>query len=628
MNSKSNFMSRTLTAFIVIISFAVQFPALSIERSSAQANIDVDVTVSPSEYEGPCPGTIRFTARIKSDGPAQVAYTWLRSDGATAPTESIFFSAAGERVVSTTWTLGDAAVLPRFEGWQQLRVLAPADVLSNQARFTLKCGAGKSNNGSENQQPSKGATDREKVAELGSKIFGALGGKKRNNNQPPQTPDPQPQPPDCSHLPGGCRNTTPPPPSAQFRITVNGFRCDRRTNDKFLDEDGAKDEVFLRTEAALYDLSTHRGQPPHLSPTIGDSNTRPARIRAGRATSIGGGNGGFENGDGFPSSSTPWIRTGTPSDSRPPMLAWEGTLTQGADALALIPSIWEDDENIRIQGDSWIRALAGTWLDIDNDMRAAIRSRGGMNPSDGMLNRIARQFDVVRIPNAGNNDLDRPIGMEYRGGEYGYVPKVFVLTYDAADRASRDNSAGLGEGIIPVRFRDSGDLVGDYTIFLHVERISEASCAMDLGSMFNGSATMTTTNMWATGPFTAAIPLEVSLTNCRATLGITRFDPISPPPFPVPGGSNRATLSLAGGGVGPINTSNGRIDIPVLLRITNTNAAGGTSLIDVTLSTANPGGSRLTSGSATLTGSGVFRGGFLDGATGSFVVTGTFTPAP
>lgn len=95
----------------------------------------VSATVSPTSYTGSCPKIFTFDASITASAAGVVTYTWLRSDGATAPVESITFTAAGTKTVSTTWELSPAS----FNGWEQLKVLTPNLITSNQASFTLKC---------------------------------------------------------------------------------------------------------------------------------------------------------------------------------------------------------------------------------------------------------------------------------------------------------------------------------------------------------------------------------------------------------------------------------------------------------------------------------------------------------
>jgi hypothetical protein len=273
----------------------------------------------------------------------------------------------------------------------------------------------------------------------------------------------------CRALPGGC----PPPAPAtsdagSFRITVNGFTINRETVDAFLDDDGAKDEVFLMTDANLFDTRTNRNQPTRQTRVIGDSNTRPERIRGGSASSLGGGNGGFQAGDNFPAGATPWIRRTAPTDDRPPLLAWEGELRRDRNALALIPSIWESDNDSRLI-DRWTSSLANTWIAIGGDMRTAIARRSGFEPTAAVRETLKRSFDSVRIAH-GNDPKDRPIGMDDFGMHYGYTPQMLVLTYDAADRLARTDF-GLGAGILRLSFRDNNAMRGDYVLYIQVERV-------------------------------------------------------------------------------------------------------------------------------------------------------------
>jgi hypothetical protein len=110
--------------------------------AAAQSSFRVEgagVEASPANYSGACPGVIKFSAKIQANGKGRVKYTWLRSDGATAPVEFIDFTEAGVQHVSTTWTLGDARLLPNYRGWQQLKILSPNEYLSNKAEFKLNC---------------------------------------------------------------------------------------------------------------------------------------------------------------------------------------------------------------------------------------------------------------------------------------------------------------------------------------------------------------------------------------------------------------------------------------------------------------------------------------------------------
>lgn len=92
---------------------------------------------------GQCPVTVVFRGAITANGPGRVTYTFTRSDGAVSPVYEAEFKKAGVLRVETTWTLGDALQLPRYDGWMAVEVLSPNGLESNQAtgRFTLTCAA-------------------------------------------------------------------------------------------------------------------------------------------------------------------------------------------------------------------------------------------------------------------------------------------------------------------------------------------------------------------------------------------------------------------------------------------------------------------------------------------------------
>lgn len=103
----------------------------------------------PTIYTGSCPAVITFRGQINISGsvpaPMQIAYTFLRSDNATGPVKYMTIYRPGPNPVETTWTLGDPRQLPRYEGWQQLKVWPTrheggiGEVISPQAHFRMMC---------------------------------------------------------------------------------------------------------------------------------------------------------------------------------------------------------------------------------------------------------------------------------------------------------------------------------------------------------------------------------------------------------------------------------------------------------------------------------------------------------
>lgn len=103
---------------------------------------EVSLSATPSKHQGACPVQVRFSGKISANAGGVVRYTFLRSDNATGPVETLVFEKAGTKEGSTTWTLGGPS-LPKYEGWQALRIVAPNQMVSKNAHFSVAClGAG------------------------------------------------------------------------------------------------------------------------------------------------------------------------------------------------------------------------------------------------------------------------------------------------------------------------------------------------------------------------------------------------------------------------------------------------------------------------------------------------------
>lgn len=132
-------LRRGYWAVVMIASMTV--PAFAQPKVTA-----VTLAANPTNYSGPCPGTIKFFGKISAKGKGAVTYQFFRSDGATGPVMTVVFDGPGSKEVSTTWTLGGAA-LPTYAGWEAVRILSPNPMESNRAAFKLTCAnAGGGNN--------------------------------------------------------------------------------------------------------------------------------------------------------------------------------------------------------------------------------------------------------------------------------------------------------------------------------------------------------------------------------------------------------------------------------------------------------------------------------------------------
>jgi hypothetical protein len=104
-------------------------------RPKSAPGLAATLTADPAAAGGgKCPATITFNGTITSDRAGEVSYTFVRSDGARGPVQTLSFSGPGTQQVSTTWTLGE-----QYSGWQAIQILKPVEVQSNQAAFTLSC---------------------------------------------------------------------------------------------------------------------------------------------------------------------------------------------------------------------------------------------------------------------------------------------------------------------------------------------------------------------------------------------------------------------------------------------------------------------------------------------------------
>jgi hypothetical protein len=216
---------------------------------------------------------------------------------------------------------------------------------------------------------------------------------------------------------------------------------------------------------------------------MGDQNRH--WLRAGSA----GAEGGLRSGD----------RVGTrrlPTDFSPegfrwfhlPLLAFDGELMAGRDALLVAPSVWEWDDWGHAPGtgselrfgdfhsDAWHEEnRAGSY---QADFRyASRRDRLARLLADVLDDRV-EDTSLPRIlsgrgvyPGAeGDMGGNRPIGMSRSEDILHWTPQVLALNYATADQISRTEFDGA-RGVVTIRYADEGDLDGDYTLYLQVRRV-------------------------------------------------------------------------------------------------------------------------------------------------------------
>ena len=300
-------------------------------------------------------------------------------------------------------------------------------------------------------------------------------------------------------LPRAPSPSTPVAASGVFRVTIHGFIVHRETNDDPQERDGARDEVFIHANSGT------AGEPGTrlwnaMTRTFGDVHADPARIRAGSARGVPGigADGGLMTGDSYPTR-TPWSRSVEPfrpvdppegeiidvarQGVRLPMVAWEGELVRGRNAVLILPAILEKDHQFEPSSRQTLTLASTLAREFSGPLLGATRDN---------LAEVSRAISAaiasrIRYPR-GPDPSDRPIGMRLQRDHYVWQTSPIVLTYDIADdlvrrtaeytdiRPRPDGSSQsivqpLPAGVSFINWRDHDDLGGDYTLFWQIEKV-------------------------------------------------------------------------------------------------------------------------------------------------------------
>ena len=299
------------------------------------------------------------------------------------------------------------------------------------------------------------------------------------------------------------------PVGGYFDVTLLGFTVNRQTRDDLLENDGRGDEVFIRCATLSYDrVANSMGVTTALATkTFGDINRHSGRrVRAGMA----GDRGGLATGDAVPANPFQPAPADVRGD-RLPLHVFGGMLTPGRDEVLIAPTMWEWDD----LGDG--RTFGEAVGDVENPpfpwhggsendraarLQAAIESRAGniasavrAIPARGVHSNFLVGGQSLRFPSVGGDmGGNRPIGMTVApagfGEAFAFTPQVLVLNYETAarlaqtrfdlridspvpgDTARSTSTAPLPPGVIPIRYVDQGDLAGDYTLLVHIQRVN------------------------------------------------------------------------------------------------------------------------------------------------------------
>ncbi|MFN0181480.1 MAG: hypothetical protein ACKVZ0_21940 [Gemmatimonadales bacterium] len=253
----------------------------------------------------------------------------------------------------------------------------------------------------------------------------------------------------------------PPALSGRYLVTLTGLRALQPSFDDQLSRDGKGDEVYAAAMVRRYDRRTGAIAEWSGSRTLtyGDThNFGTSRVQAGTFSSTGG----IRFSDPIPNVADPADRVGAPSTVAFPLKLWEGTLTDGQDALVISPSLWEEDGSNQsfLIWNQQMEALNPQLMtrpevqyQITNQRFAPfLFGSSGMN--DGVrdaVEMVAKQlFSWMLVYEIGKNifevGADRPIGLHRSGLNGEALPNtVIVLTREIIEASL----APLPPGTLP-----------------------------------------------------------------------------------------------------------------------------------------------------------------------------------
>jgi len=276
---------------------------------------------------------------------------------------------------------------------------------------------------------------------------------------PESAAPPAPTPPAATPPP-----TAPPAPapaSGKYLVTITGVRAYAATMDDLLSRDGTGDEIYAAAYVRRYDRRT--SAPPVVTTRKTSSHGdvfhfSNQRLQAGTRTPTGG----IQDGDMIPGPALIATRSVPPQNATFPMQIWEGTLTDGVEAVIISPSLWEQDVG---------EGFLNQWFQFQSTLNSTILIK------QGVQEQIAQQAFGSLIFAASPNDthtaglshgklvVDTLIMM------FGGAVPILSITATTADRPI---------GLVQTNGRDT-TVLPNQTIVLTREIIEKALASPALG---------------------------------------------------------------------------------------------------------------------------------------------------
>lgn len=252
----------------------------------------------------------------------------------------------------------------------------------------------------------------------------------------------------------------------RFRISLERFQAISVTAEDIFRSDGRGDEVFITTQVSQFGRVGRLVQSRMMrTPTFGDVQNFPARVKAGSASPAGG----IMPNDSYPAPTEYVSELRPPTANNLPFLLWEGELSEVEGLVMLSPAIWESDEDDQLfpsfaafhanaasgvasrpqfQGyDPWW--TKGARLDSWNPVRSCPAPLSAQSP---------RTMFVPTLPGWRDEPMDMNV-------DHSYCPTYVAINWRLADAFTRENPAMILE--IPFK---SPFQTWAYKLFVRIER--------------------------------------------------------------------------------------------------------------------------------------------------------------
>jgi len=280
--------------------------------------------------------------------------------------------------------------------------------------------------------------------------------------------------------------------SGKYRVVPTGFRVTNGTSEDALRNDGLGDEVFASAKVEIVDRTGKvlSSPLPIQSQVHGDTSVYPNHVRAGSAGNFGG----LTAGDVVPAGTDLGrVPTGQPSTVTFPFNVWEGTLTDGGDAVVIRPVLWEVDGDPGPYN-AWVQRWTpgnGEYSAQGGQEQAAIKLKidgQELSPYIGTRNFwcTADIFESTLINGyTCRRGTDRPIRINnivcqtvnYNSTDPVWCNPTVVVTREAVEEAyaSTNQTGGIAPGVIPIHLAEPSAFAGTYDLYLAVQRRDAAA---------------------------------------------------------------------------------------------------------------------------------------------------------